>query len=327
MLRLSIIIPFYNVEQYIAQCLDSVYQQDIPEEEYEVICVNDASPDGSREIVKEYQKKHTNLILIEHEKNKKLGAARNTGRKIAKGRYLWNVDSDDMIAPNCLKEMLETCEKNELDVLMFGVRNLRDGKLYNRDKGVWDESIKTTTGFSFMRDQGKQNPWFISAVWTQIYRRAFLDEQQIHSPEINMGEDVPYTYASIVLSQRMMAINVPYYIYRDNTASLTGELRKHPNPQTVYENSFVCSAYMYELQRKVRKINKQIEPLLSPITRHVILLYTHFAHLLSKEERMLFLTLCRKNYLKNLFVYTVMNGRQRFEYTKFIFTGIVPQYR
>ena len=57
MIRLSIIIPFYNVEQYIAQCLDSVYAQDIPEEEYEVICVNDASPDGSRNIVKENQKK------------------------------------------------------------------------------------------------------------------------------------------------------------------------------------------------------------------------------------------------------------------------------
>ena len=83
-----------------------MYNQDIPEEEYEVICVNDASPDNSREIVKEYQKKHKNLILVEHEVNKKLGAARNTGRSVAKGKYIWNVDSDDMIAPNCLKKML-----------------------------------------------------------------------------------------------------------------------------------------------------------------------------------------------------------------------------
>ena len=63
-IHLSIIIPFYNVEPYIAQCLDSVYNQDIPENEYEVICVNDASPDNSREIVKEYQKVNTNLVLI-----------------------------------------------------------------------------------------------------------------------------------------------------------------------------------------------------------------------------------------------------------------------
>ena len=93
MIRLSIIIPFYNVEKYIAECLDSVYNQDISEEEYEVICVNDASPDNSRNIVLEYQKKHSNLTLVEHEVNKKLGAARNTGRKIARGKYIWNVDS------------------------------------------------------------------------------------------------------------------------------------------------------------------------------------------------------------------------------------------
>ena len=105
--RLSIIIPFYNVEQYIAQCLDSVYDQDIPENEYEVICVNDASPDASVDIVKRYQKEHSNLILIEHDRNKKLGAARNTGRKVAIGKYIWNVDSDDKIAPNCLNNLLK----------------------------------------------------------------------------------------------------------------------------------------------------------------------------------------------------------------------------
>ena len=97
MIRLSIIIPFYNVEQYIAQCLDSVYRQDIPEEEYEVICVDDCSQDGSLEIVKQYQKKHVNLILLKHEVNKKLGAARNTGFNTAKGNYIWHVDSDDKI--------------------------------------------------------------------------------------------------------------------------------------------------------------------------------------------------------------------------------------
>ena len=110
MIRLSIIIPFYNVEQYIAQCLDSVYQQDIPEEEYEVICVNDASPDGSREIVKEYQKKHKNLILVEHERNKKLGGARNTGLNVAHGTYVLFVDSDDMLAENSIGRLVEEIE-------------------------------------------------------------------------------------------------------------------------------------------------------------------------------------------------------------------------
>ena len=77
-LRLSIIIPFYNVERFISECLDSVFDQDIPLPEYEVICVNDGSPDHSRDIVLQYMERFPNLRLIEHEKNRKLGTARNT---------------------------------------------------------------------------------------------------------------------------------------------------------------------------------------------------------------------------------------------------------
>lgn len=91
MIRLSIIIPFYNVEKYIAQCLDGVFSQDIPDEEYEVKCMNDGSPDGSRDIVCSYLPHHPNLRLIDHPRNMKLGAARNTGRKVARGNYIWHV--------------------------------------------------------------------------------------------------------------------------------------------------------------------------------------------------------------------------------------------
>ena len=256
MVKLSIIIPFYNVEQYIAQCLDSVYQQDIPEEEYEVICVNDASPDGSREIVKEYQKKHKNLVLVEHEKNKKLGAARNTGRKAAGGKYIWNVDSDDMIAPNCLKEMLEICEQKELDVLLFGMRDFKDGALYDRKILPWQDAKTVYNGLTFWKEEGKQNQRWISQVWTQMYRKAFLDEQQIYSPEINMGEDVPYTYASIMFAKRLMASNKPYYTYRINPVSMTGASNQLPKPEIVYEKCFVCSQNIDEVRKRLLSVDK-----------------------------------------------------------------------
>ena len=105
MIKLSFIVPFYNVEKYIGACLDSLYAQDIPEEEYEVICVDDCSPDNSKSIVKEYQKQHANLVLIEHPSNKGLGAARNTGIRAARGQYLWFIDSDDMVCSNVLSEI------------------------------------------------------------------------------------------------------------------------------------------------------------------------------------------------------------------------------
>ena len=75
--RMSFILPFYGVERYIGECLESIYQQDIPEDQYEVICVNDCTADNSEQIVLQYAEQHPNLKLIRHEVNKKLGAAGN----------------------------------------------------------------------------------------------------------------------------------------------------------------------------------------------------------------------------------------------------------
>ena len=320
-IRLSIIVPFYNVEQYIAQCLDSVYNQDIPEDEYEVICVNDASPDNSREIVKEYQKKHKNLILVEHEVNKKLGAARNTGRRVAQGKYIWNVDSDDMIAPNCLKEMLAICEENELDVLMFRLECLRNGVIGKEMASPWNDLKQITTGVEFWKEQGIKHQTFISPVWTQIYRRAYLDEQQIYSPEINMGEDVPYTYASVLLAKRMMAINNSYIIHRDNSSSLTGSLNKTPKPNVVYENSFVCGAYMFELLKKINDVDSEIVNSVRLTTIYVLTLYSHYIQQMSDAERRELRKLCINNFFQNLFVYKILTFKQYFPYTRFVMIG------
>jgi len=302
-----------------------VYNQDIPEEEYEVICVNDASPDGSREVVKEYQKKHKNLILVEHEVNKKLGAARNTGRKMAKGKYLWNVDSDDMIASNCLKGMLEICEKNDLDVLIFCAYYLRDGNMEVCKHIPWNENPKPSSGTVFWTEQVIKHRGEVAAVWKQMYKREYLDNKDIYSPEINMSEDVPYTYSSVLLAERLMAINKPCYIYRVTMNSLTRALRKHPTPIAVYENSFVCSAFIYALINKLGKCDWRIYDSLIVVTQHIFMLFFYFNQFFTKEERKEFLSLCRRNFLHNLFVYKILSKRQSWKYTKFIFVGVVPK--
>ena len=105
MVKLSFIIPIYNAERYLAECLDSIYATSVDKSVFEVICVNDCSPDCSREVVMEYQKAHKNLVLIDHSENKKAGGARNTGLLAAKGEYVWFVDADDRIRENCLKSL------------------------------------------------------------------------------------------------------------------------------------------------------------------------------------------------------------------------------
>lgn len=320
-LRLSIIIPFYNVELYIAQCLDSVYQQDIPEDEYEVICVNDASPDHSRDIVLEYQKRHSNLILVEHEVNKKLGAARNTGRRVARGKYIWNVDSDDMVAPNCLSEMLEICEKNELDVLLFSFKRQIGDELKERGSYPWKEDACVYSGLSFWKLQGMRNQAEISPVWTQLYCKNYLDDNGIYSPEINMGEDVPYTYASILRAKRMMACNLPYYVYRLNMASLSAEVRKTPTPESLYENCFGCGKLLYGLLRFVSPMEQDIRQSIVNVSRAVVLEYKDIFRRMDGIRQKRFARLCRKGFLSDVFLFGLFNRLQLREHLRFLFTG------
>ena len=107
--KISIIIPVYNVEKYLRECLDSCVNQTL--ENIEIICVDDASPDNSIKILEEYQAKDSRIRIFRHEENKNLGAARNTGLANATGEYVWFVDSDDYIELNMVEELLK-CRKN-----------------------------------------------------------------------------------------------------------------------------------------------------------------------------------------------------------------------
>jgi glycosyltransferase involved in cell wall biosynthesis len=206
--RLSIVIPFYNVEKYIAKCLQSVYEQDIPEEEYEVICVNDCSPDNSREIVLEFQKKHKNLVLIQHEVNKMLGAARNSGFLAAQGKYVWFIDSDDWIAAKCLGKLLDTVEKNNLDILEFNCYDYEDGNLSNRYYYLPNDT-DIITGFDYLNF--KQ---ISIQAWSKIIRKKFLLDNQIFSPVKMYFQDHAFSLRCLLAAQRCKFIADRIYFYR-----------------------------------------------------------------------------------------------------------------
>lgn len=122
MVKLSIIVPIYNVEQYLRKCVDSVLNQDY--EDYEIILVDDGSPDGCPQICDEYAAKHENIRVV-HRENGGLSAARNSGIEEAKGEYVMFVDSDDYIEPNVLRGLMEQVEREQLDVLHFDYQNVR----------------------------------------------------------------------------------------------------------------------------------------------------------------------------------------------------------
>ena len=121
MKKLSYIIPLYNSAQWLKKCLYSVLNQDIPESEVEIICVNDGSPDNSAELAREIAKEHPSIVVIDQE-NKGPSGARNNAMRHATGKYLCFVDPDDYVEPNVYGGLIKQMEEQQLDMLRFDYR-------------------------------------------------------------------------------------------------------------------------------------------------------------------------------------------------------------
>lgn len=217
MLRLSFIVPFYGVEQYIEECIRSLYAQDIPQSEYEVICVDDCSPDNSVAVIEDWKLKVENLKLIRHTENKRQGGARNTGLKAAKGKYVWFVDSDDYIMPNVLDKLLTIAETNDLDVLQFD---------YNRSsEGIGEEHITEQilqNGEEYLfADKSPQWDKRVVGPWRQLIRKQLIEDQQIAFVEGCQYEDTDYMLRVFLNAQRVQYVNMMAYCYRVNEKSTT----------------------------------------------------------------------------------------------------------
>jgi glycosyltransferase involved in cell wall biosynthesis len=306
---ISIIIPIYNVENYITQCLESVFSQDIPIENYEVICVDDFSPDNSKKIVKEFQKKYSNLFLIEHKSNKKLGFARNSGRSIAKGKYIWNVDSDDYLKKNVLNELLKTCEQNNLDVLIFNFDHLIffPEKVNQKFPFICSPVLN---GINFLKNYCIGNFSEISPIWSQIYRRNFLEENNIFSPPINMGEDVPFTFKTLLLARRIKSITNSCYVYRINKNSLGSTIEIKADYLKVYEKCFVCTRYLFDILKLIPKEEKEIRKSFLAVCKYIVSLYPNYLFNMDLVELKNFQKICRKN-LINDFKILKLFGKKR----------------
>ena len=189
------------------ECLNSIYMTSVDEGSFEVICVNDCSPDCSREVILEYQTRHKNLLLIDHTENKKAGGARNTGLLAAKGEYVWFVDADDTIAPSALKTILEVCETNDLDALCFNYALwYHDRKI---EEKVFDESMRIQKGVDFFLDVfGNGLIYNLGFAWRAVYRRKVLMDKVVRFPEhLLYGEDTTFMAEGVMHGERVMALD------------------------------------------------------------------------------------------------------------------------
>lgn len=204
--KVSVVIPVYNVEKYLRQCLESVVNQTL--REIEIICVNDGSPDNSRLILAEYAAKDDRIVIIDQE-NKGLSGARNSGMNAATGKYIYFLDSDDYIELNTLEVLFQVCEEKKLEVVSFDKTLIyEDGRPSKPERRNICPDIHT--GIEYMSYDKEYSVY----VWSFMYLRTFLSENNITFKEGIIHEDNLFTFYVMMHVQRLHHVPERFYYYR-----------------------------------------------------------------------------------------------------------------
>ena len=212
-MRVSVIVPVYNVEKYLRDCLDSLLDQGMETSDYEIICINDGSNDNSLQILKEYAAKHINIIVIDKE-NSGVALARNAGLDIAKGEYIAFCDSDDAYRNDALTKSIAFMEENNIDVSLFmSHKNVEEEYSYKRGES-YQISAKVMPNANLS----------VGAVWRMIVRKQLIDSENIRFVEgMKYGEDTLFCariyVAGMENSVRLASISTPVYYYRNRQGS------------------------------------------------------------------------------------------------------------
>lgn len=216
--RLSIIIPVYNVEAYLGKTLASVFATVAPEEAFEVIVVNDGTEDGSMEVVRRFADR-TNLTILEQE-NQGLSAARMNGLALAKGEYVWFVDSDDYLVEDAVKKVLGRLDENKDDeMLLFPLLYVHEeGEKGRLDFNVQEESV--VEGKDVIRNLGI--PVYASQRF--ILKRSLFNHPWLHFPLGLLHEDEYFGPVLMCLAKRVRILKDPVYCQRYRTGSIMSGL-------------------------------------------------------------------------------------------------------
>ena len=218
-MKLSIIVPVYNVEQYLRKCIDSLLNQDM--DDYEIILVDDGSPDMCPKICDEYAETHKNICVI-HRKNGGLSAARNSGIEVSQGEYVMFVDSDDYIEPNVLNGLINQIERDHLDVLRFNYQNVSDKYAVinpNKDpKRDVDFCESVIDGETFLNE--RLGPGCYACLF-MIRRSLIVDCNACLFKEGIFFEDVEWTPRMLVRAKRVASTKKVVYNYLWRSGSIT----------------------------------------------------------------------------------------------------------
>lgn len=220
-LQLSIIVPVYNVEKYIRECLESIFKQELNDEDFEVIIVNDGTKDRSIEVIQDIIDSHNNITVVNQE-NQGLSVARNVGISMAQGEYILMQDSDDLLFENSLKPLLEKALESKADLVVADFLSMSDEEIEQKmpyqhyQKPVFDYKEKTGEQL-FLEDL---NP-YQCYVWRTLFKREFLLDINIKFVPGIYIQDVPFTHESYLKAKKCIRTSWLLNIYRRGHESAT----------------------------------------------------------------------------------------------------------
>ena len=226
MLKISVIIPVYNVENYLGACLDSVHNQTLTD--IEIICINDGSTDNSLNILNEYSKKDSRIRIITKE-NGGQATARNLGIKLAKGEYIAFVDSDDLIEPDMLEKLYTKAKDNNLDLAMCKIATYDNHTKEIKDN-VWYYMLGVFRDFEkdiFTHKDTKEFTCNIAVTpYNKIYKNSLLKDNDILFPEGLIFEDEKFFFDVYLRAKRVSIVDEFLYYYRVNRKGSTVDISK-----------------------------------------------------------------------------------------------------
>ena len=232
-IELTIIIPIYNVEEYIEKCLKSILNKNY--NNIEIILVNDGTKDNSMKIIEKYL--IDSRIKVINKENGGLSSARNIGLSHSSGKFISFIDSDDWIDIDKLMKIFSIIKKENLDLI------IGNGYRYPEMKKIHlAKYTGTDSGLHFFEDMLEKED-YLETVWKCIYKKKFLKENNIKFIEKLLHEDTPYTFECLVKAKKIKIVDICFYFYRQREGSIIFTKTKKNTVHILYGLSKMLSEY------------------------------------------------------------------------------------
>ena len=242
----SIIVPIYNVELYVKECILSVFAQDY--QNIELIAVDDCGTDNSIAILEELFKsnpQNISCILLHHDKNRGLSAARNTGTKYSHGKYILYLDSDDALQPFAISHLVNKIKATDSDIVVF------DFYSDEENKGIGGNLCDKVSFLNSNAEciHGLAELWFPVTAWSKFLKKSFIEHNQLEFKEGIINEDAPWTFQVCLAANSIAFLNEKLYYYRYNPNSIMSTKKQKD----------MNKAGLYTLQMMKSKLDERMD--------------------------------------------------------------------